>query len=218
MTRQPAVAKKAEALLGAAVVATAPVAGGDIATATKLRLSDGTTALMKTHPSPPAGFFAAEVRGLRWLEEGSGTGGVAVRVLGCRRRRCVILRWVEQGHRPRTPRATSGGARGHARDRRDGVRPGRRRLHRPIALAQPPHPPGLSSTPPGACSPTSSSPATAATTEQAAAIEGVVGRLGELVPEEGQPGCTGICGTATCSGAKDGRVVVIDRQVCAGHH
>ena len=69
MTRQPVVARRAEALLGSAVVATAPVAGGDIATATKLRLSDGTTALMKTHPHPPEGFFAAEVRGLRWLAE-----------------------------------------------------------------------------------------------------------------------------------------------------
>lgn len=94
MTRQPGVARKAEALLGRAVVATAPVAGGDIATATRLRLSDGTTALMKTHPHPPRGFFAAEVRGLRWLAEG---GGVEVpEVLGADDD-CVILRWVEPG-------------------------------------------------------------------------------------------------------------------------
>ncbi len=43
-----------------AVVATAPVAGGDISTATRLRLSDGTTALMKTYPQAPEGFFDAE--------------------------------------------------------------------------------------------------------------------------------------------------------------
>ena len=54
MTRQPLVAQRAEALLGTAVVATAPVAGGDIATATRLRLNDGTTALMKTLPHAPA--------------------------------------------------------------------------------------------------------------------------------------------------------------------
>lgn len=103
MTRQPGVARRAESLLGSAVVATAPVAGGDIATATKLRLSDGTTALMKTHPRPPAGFFAAEVRGLRWLAEAAGVS--VPEVLGTDDE-CVILRWVEPG-RP-TPDAAVG--------------------------------------------------------------------------------------------------------------
>ena len=73
MTRQPLVAKHAEDLLGSAVVATAPVAGGDTATATKLRLSDGTTAIMKTVSHPPEGFFAAEAHGLRWLAEATPT-------------------------------------------------------------------------------------------------------------------------------------------------
>ena len=41
MARQPLVARRAEELLGTAVVATSPVAGGDIATATRLRLSSG---------------------------------------------------------------------------------------------------------------------------------------------------------------------------------
>ena len=40
MTRQPLVARHAEELLGSAVVATAPVAGGDVCVATKLRLSN----------------------------------------------------------------------------------------------------------------------------------------------------------------------------------
>ena len=59
MTRQPLVARHAEELLGSSVVATAPVAGGDVCVATKLRLSDGTTALMKTLNNAPPGFFAA---------------------------------------------------------------------------------------------------------------------------------------------------------------
>ncbi|MBU2073520.1 MAG: fructosamine kinase, partial [Actinobacteria bacterium] len=67
MTRAPRVAQRAEQLLGSAVVATAEVAGGDTCRATKLRLSDGTTALMKTAPRVPAGFFTAEADGLRWL-------------------------------------------------------------------------------------------------------------------------------------------------------
>ena len=84
MTRLPVIAQRAEALLGASVVATAPVAGGDISTATRLRLSDGTTALVKTYPQAPEGFFDVEAGGLRWLAE---AGGVACpEVLGCRRR------------------------------------------------------------------------------------------------------------------------------------
>ncbi len=94
MTRLPLIAKRAEGLLGSSVVATAPVAGGDIATATRIRLSDGTTALMKTFHQAPEGFFDAEVRGLRWLAEAD---GVAVpEVLG-HDHECVILRWVEPG-------------------------------------------------------------------------------------------------------------------------
>ena len=57
MARMRALAERAEKLLDCAVVATAPVAGGDISTATRLRLSDGRSALMKTRPFAPPGFF-----------------------------------------------------------------------------------------------------------------------------------------------------------------
>lgn len=97
MTRLPLVARRAEALLGTAVVATAPVAGGDICTATRLRLNDGTTALMKTRPHAPEGFFAAEARGLRWLREAMPQGGVPVPELLAADHECVIVRWVEPG-------------------------------------------------------------------------------------------------------------------------
>ncbi len=95
MTRQPAVARRAESLLGAAVVATAPVAGGDIATATKLRLSDGTTALMKTLTGAPAGFFAAEAAGLRWLAEVE--DGVPVPSVLAVDAECLVIAWVDPG-------------------------------------------------------------------------------------------------------------------------
>ena len=105
MTRQPLVARRAEELLGAAVVATAPVAGGDIATATRLRLSDGTTALMKTLPHAPDGFFEAEARGLRWLAE---AGGVAVPEVLAVDQDCLILRVGRAGQAPPpTPPPTS---------------------------------------------------------------------------------------------------------------
>jgi fructosamine-3-kinase len=97
VTRQPVVARHAEELLGAAVVATAPLAGGDTSSATKLRLSDGSTAIVKTHAHPPAGFFEAEALGLRWLGEATADGGVPVpEVLGVDEE-CLILRWVEPG-------------------------------------------------------------------------------------------------------------------------
>jgi fructosamine-3-kinase len=95
VTRQPLVASKAEALLDASVIATAPLAGGDIATATKLRLSNGATALMKTLPHAPDDFFEVEAAGLRWL--GEVDGGVHVpEVLGVDHE-CLVISWVEPG-------------------------------------------------------------------------------------------------------------------------
>jgi fructosamine-3-kinase len=97
MARQPVIAAHAEHLLGAAVVATAPLAGGDTSTATRLRLSDGTTAIVKTHTRPPAGFFPTEAAGLRWLAEATADGGVAVPEVLAVDEECLVLRWVEPG-------------------------------------------------------------------------------------------------------------------------
>jgi fructosamine-3-kinase len=108
MTRQPVIARHAEDLLGAAVVATAAVAGGDTATATKLRLSDGTTALMKTLTPAPPGLFAAEARGLRWLA-GTPDGGVPIPEVLAVDAECLIVRWVEPG-RTSNEAATAFGA------------------------------------------------------------------------------------------------------------
>ena len=94
MARMGAIAQRAENLLGAAVVATTPVAGGDICTSTRLRLSDGRSALVKTRPHPPAGFFSAEARGLQWL---ASTTGVDVPEVLAVEDDCLILEWVESG-------------------------------------------------------------------------------------------------------------------------
>ncbi|GAA4706486.1 fructosamine kinase family protein [Nocardioides conyzicola] len=108
MTRQPLVARRAEELLGTSVIATAPVAGGDIATATRLRLSDGTTALMKTLPHAPEDFFTDEAAGLRWLGEATAAGGAPVpEVLGADHE-CVIIRWIEPGKQSIDAAATFG--------------------------------------------------------------------------------------------------------------
>ncbi len=92
MARMGTIASRAEALLGKAVVATAPVAGGDICTSTRLRLSDGSSAVIKTRPHAPEGFFAAEARGLRWLAE---AGGAAVPRVLAAEPDCLVLSWVE---------------------------------------------------------------------------------------------------------------------------
>jgi fructosamine-3-kinase len=94
MARMSTIAGRAEALLGTSVVATTPVAGGDICTATRLRLSDGRSAFVKTRPHAPDGFFEVEAAGLRWLAE---AGGAPVPdVLGVSDD-CLILAWIEPG-------------------------------------------------------------------------------------------------------------------------
>ncbi len=96
MARLGGIAHRAEALLGRAVVATTPVAGGDICTATRLRLSNGTSALIKTRPHAPADFFHTEAAGLRWLAE---AGGVDVPEVLAVEDDCLVVAWVE-GTRP----------------------------------------------------------------------------------------------------------------------
>ncbi len=100
--------RRAEQLLGLAVTSTAAVSGGDVAAVTKLRLSDGTTALVKTMTNPPAGLFAREAAGLRWLAEP--TGGVQVPDVLAVADDALVLRWVEPG-KPTTDGAADLGRR-----------------------------------------------------------------------------------------------------------
>lgn len=104
MARMATIAQRAESLLGTAVVATTPVAGGDICTATRLRLSDGRSALVKTRPQAPPEFFPTEARGLQWLA--SAAGGVDVPEVLAVEADCLILQWVEPGKT--TPEAADG--------------------------------------------------------------------------------------------------------------
>ena len=97
MARSGAIAQRAEALLGTAVAATSPVAGGDICTSTRLRLSDGRSALIKTRPHAPGDFFATEAAGLRWLAEAVPSGGADVPDVLAVEDDCLVLGWVESG-------------------------------------------------------------------------------------------------------------------------
>jgi fructosamine-3-kinase len=58
------------AALGAPVVASEPVAGGDINEAFRVRLADGRTVFVKCHERAPRGMFVAEAAGLDWLRPG----------------------------------------------------------------------------------------------------------------------------------------------------
>src|SRR3954453_15021798 len=62
-----------------------PVAGGDICTAYRAVLDDGTAVFAKTHRAPPDGFFTAEAAGLAALRDVDGPTGA--RGVGGRRRR-----------------------------------------------------------------------------------------------------------------------------------
>lgn len=95
MARMGSIAGKASALLGVTVVATTPVAGGDVCTATRLRLSDGRTAFVKTRSHAPVGFFETEAAGLAWI--GAAEGGARVPEVLAHSDDCLILSWVEPG-------------------------------------------------------------------------------------------------------------------------
>ena len=81
-------------MLGTAVVAEAPVGGGDICAAARVTLADGRVVFAKTRRGTPPGFFAAEAAGLGWLRD---AGGVPVPdVLDVSAER-LVLAWVEPG-------------------------------------------------------------------------------------------------------------------------
>ena len=221
MTRRPTLARRAESLLGAAVVATAPVAGGDVATATKLRLSDGRTAVMKTlaHAAPP-GFFAAEARGLRWLAETTADGGVAVPEVLAADEDCLLLAWVETARS--SPEAATAFGQALAATHRTGA---------------PSY--GLDADGWIARLPMRNTPAAtwaefyatrrvlpylrlavdrgSVEPEQAADVEAAVGRLGSLVPEEGPARLHGDLWNGNVLWSADGTVRVIDPAVHGGH-
>lgn len=219
MARQPIVARRAEELLDAAVVATSPVAGGDIATATRLRLSNGQTALMKTLPHAPEGFFEAEAAGLRWLAEVE--GGVPLPEVLAAASDCLVLAWVEQSAKtPVEAAATFGqqlaathaaGAAGWGLDH-DGFigrlpLPNRtadswpefyavRRVLPYLKLAR---------------------DRGAITGADAAAVEAVVGRLTDLVPTEEPARLHGDLWNGNCLWGQDLAIHVIDPAAYGGH-
>jgi fructosamine-3-kinase len=217
VTRQPLVARRAEDLLGAAVVATAPVAGGDIATATRLRLSNGTTALMKTLPHAPPDFFESEAHGLRWLAEAD---GVAVpEVLGVDQE-CLIVAWVEPGKST----IDSAAGFGRALARTHGAGAAAYGLDRDGFIGRLPLPNRPADTWAEFYATRRVLPYLklardrgAIGEDDAAAVQAVVPRLADLVPEEGPARLHGDLWNGNVLWGLDGLAHVIDPAAHAGH-
>jgi len=217
MTRNPTVARRAEELLGAAVAATAPVAGGDICTATRVKVADGRTVLMKTHVRPPAGFFDAEARSLRWLN--AAAPDLVPEVLAVDTD-CLLLPFIETG-KPSVDAAARLGRELAA-------------LHATGATTYGWEQDGFIGRLPLKNAPAPSWPefyATRrvlpylklardrghATAEHAQAIEGVLGRLAQLVPEEPPARLHGDLWSGNVLWATDGRVWLVDPAAYGGH-
>lgn len=65
----PELSASLQRALGARVIKTVPLAGGDICQAFLVSLEGRESVFVKTHAGGPAGMFAAEARGLDWLRE-----------------------------------------------------------------------------------------------------------------------------------------------------
>jgi fructosamine-3-kinase len=206
MTRQPHVARRAEELLGTAVAATAPVAGGDIATATKLRLSSGRSAFMKTLTNAPPDFFEVEAAGLRWLGE---AGGVTVPEVLAVESDCLILSWAEPGKLTTEAAGEFGRALARTHDGFIGRLPlpnkgaptwaefyATKRVLPYLKLAR---------------------DRGAITPEAATEVEAVVGRFAHLVPEEGPRRLHGDLWNGNVIWTHDGGCCVIDPAAHGGH-
>lgn len=219
MTRQPLVAKRAEELLGAAVVSTAPVAGGDIATATRLRLSNGQMALMKTLSHAPEGFFEAEAAGLRWLA--TVEGGVSVPEVLAADSDCVIVAWVEPTAKHQ-PEAALGFGQALATTHRAGA--AGFGAPRDGFIGRLPMPNKSCATWPEFFAVRRVLPylklardRAAVTDGEAATIEAVIGRLASLIPDEPPARLHGDLWNGNCLWGADGAIHVIDPAAFAGH-
>jgi fructosamine-3-kinase len=219
MTRQPLVAKRAEELLGSSVVSTAPIAGGDVATATRLRLSSGQTALMKTVAHAPAGFFEAEAAGLRWLAEVA--GGVPVPDVLAASADCVILAWVEPTPKHQ-PEAATGFGQALAATHRAGA--STYGASQDGFIGRLPLPNKACPTWPEFYAVRRVLPYLklardrgAVTEGEAATIESVIGRLDGLIPDEPPARLHGDLWNGNCLWGLDGSVHVIDPAAYGGH-
>ncbi len=89
-----AVTEAVERALGERVRSSRPVSGGDINDAFQVTLASGEALFVKTNADAPAGLFAAEAEGLRWLAAADALRVPQVRALGDEPA-FLALEWLE---------------------------------------------------------------------------------------------------------------------------
>jgi fructosamine-3-kinase len=94
-----------EEQLGSAVVSLARVGGGCINDGYEVHLADGRRLFCKTHPDPPADFFAVEAHGLQWLAETETVAVPRVVAVHGERPSYLVVEWVEPAHGAAPPTA-----------------------------------------------------------------------------------------------------------------
>ena len=99
MTHAPSVfASRLREHLPSPVVSLKPVGGGDINEAFKATVANGESYFIKTHPSPPPGFFSQEAQGLERLAQTRTISIPAViSVVEEENFSCLILEWITSG-------------------------------------------------------------------------------------------------------------------------
>lgn len=88
--------------LGAEVVSSARLGGGDVAESYRVGLAEGRTVFAKTHRNPPPGFFTTEAAGLGWLREPGVVPVPAVLAVsdgGDGSPPRLVLEWIDEGGR-----------------------------------------------------------------------------------------------------------------------
>jgi fructosamine-3-kinase len=97
-------------VLGAAIVDTRPVHGGDVAMAYALDLDDGRRVFAKTHPVAPPEFFVTEATGLTWLREAAAVAVPEVLAYSDDPPNHLVLEWIVEGRAAASTEADLGGA------------------------------------------------------------------------------------------------------------
>jgi fructosamine-3-kinase len=93
----PELANAVEVALGSPIAGAARVHGGDVAIAFAVDLADGRRVFVKTHRSPPPGFFSTEAAGLGWLADAAAVDVPGVLAVSDDPPAVLALSWVERG-------------------------------------------------------------------------------------------------------------------------
>ncbi len=93
----PRLAEAVEWALGARIASVWRLHGGDVAIAFGVDLTDGRRVFVKSHRSPPPGFFSTEAAGLAWLADAGAVDVPTVLAVSDQPPALLALSWIEPG-------------------------------------------------------------------------------------------------------------------------